>query len=598
MRVAARTIWDTGIQNICGVVTAKFGDDIELWMTANFGQVSIKPPKLIINPNRTYPIIEAIEHTRCFAINVLQASFEDLARNIVALRMRSPGKTRTLNLPIEFDAHTGIPFIPQAQRIIFCNVEEILDTGDHAVTVASIMRVVVRQMSRPEMPLLFAQIRGPKRKFSTLATAVRWSVTATGVKDVVRSMVMRARPMPSPNIQRDTLLAGYTAKELDQLNRFGLKDLSRRISPPLPPSPVPRRVSVCVLGTGSWGSVHCDLFHRAGSNVDLSIAGRNETRTRQLAQRYRARSIIDIDVALSDPTIEAVSIVLPHALHAEVALKAAAAGKHILVEKPIALTLEDADRVIEASRGRVKLMVAENGHFRPQLRTAVELIDKGELGEPLYLQVNAGGEYAIKSGWKARREEMGGGILLDLGIHYIRSLRILMGEPDRVLATGSIQMNTKMEGEDSLLLLAESRFGWRACMLFNWAGPRAHVPDIVVAGTGGSLGLWPGRNHVELYPPGRGKISSFIDRIGLSSVIPTAMLGIRKSRRIRVPGSDSTGYDTEVAEFLAAIVEDRKPESPGEEGRRDLEIVLAGYRSLRTGAWVDVPGYLRESGSS
>jgi predicted dehydrogenase len=342
--------------------------------------------------------------------------------------------------------------------------------------------------------------------------------------------------------------------------------------------------------------VHCQLFHHA--NVDLSVAGRNQTRTRRLAQRYGARPIADIDAALADPTIEAVSIVLPHALHAKIALQAAAAGKHILVEKPIALTLEDADRVIEAARGRVKLMVAENGHFRPQLRTAVELIDKGVIGEPLYLQINAGGKYAIKSGWKARLDEMGGGILLDLGIHYVRSLRILMGEPDRVLATRSMQMNTKMEGEDSVLLLAESRFGWRASMLFNWAGPRAHVPDIVVAGTSGSLGLWPGSKHVELYPQGPGQISSFVDRIGLSPIIPAAISGMKTCRRIRVPGNDRTGYQTEVAEFLAAIVEDRMPEGPGEEGRRDLEIVMAGYQSLRTGAWAEVPAYLGHSSSS
>lgn len=108
---------------------------------------------------------------------------------------------------------------------------------------------------------------------------------------------------------------------------------------------------------------------------------------------------------------------------------AAAAGKPILVEKPIANTLEESDQMMEdARRASILLMVAENMHFRPALWEAARAIDRGDIGEPLYFKVTAGGMMR-PGGWKADAKLMGGGVLMDLGVHYIRALRMVMGEP-------------------------------------------------------------------------------------------------------------------------------------------------------------------------
>jgi predicted dehydrogenase len=173
-----------------------------------------------------------------------------------------------------------------------------------------------------------------------------------------------------------------------------------------------------------------------------------------------------------------------------------------------------------------------------------------------------------------------------------------MGEPDRVMATRSIQLNTKMEGEDSVLLMAESRYGWRASMLFNWAGPRGDLPDIVVAGTEATMELRVGKPAVDIYPAGGSAIAGLVGRAGLARIAAWLADPRRKRYRLPVPGDDPAGYRAEIAEFLAAVAEDRLPASPGIEGRRDLEIVLAGYRSLETGAWADIPATIGARGRS
>jgi len=92
MRRAAATIWDTKIQCVCSVVTAREGDDVELWMCGNFGQVSLGEPRIAVNPNRQYPIERAIRRERRFAIGVFSRAQRDLAIRLTRTRRRSPNK--------------------------------------------------------------------------------------------------------------------------------------------------------------------------------------------------------------------------------------------------------------------------------------------------------------------------------------------------------------------------------------------------------------------------------------------------------------------------------------------------------------------------
>ena len=239
-------------------------------------------------------------------------------------------------------------------------------------------------------------------------------------------------------------------------------------------------------------------------------------------------------------------------------------------------------------------MVAEDMHFRAAVREACRAIAAGDIGEPLYLTAQAGGVMRPE-GWKADRELMGGGVMMDLGVHYVRALRLLMGEPERVLVTRAMQINTKMSGEDSVEMLFASDYGWRARLLLNWAGPRGHSPDIIVSGDKGTIHLWSSLPYYDLYPAAGRPLTNLLSYVRPAWLADKLMRPTLQRERRRITDSDLQGYITEMKEFLAAVAEGREPVSRPEEGRRDVEIVLRGYAALESGAWEGIPAVKLEA---
>ena len=289
--------------------------------------------------------------------------------------------------------------------------------------------------------------------------------------------------------------------------------------------------------------------------------------------------------------MQAVSLALPHDIHRRAVEMAAAAGKHALVEKPIATTLDDADAMIDAAqRSGIVFMVAEDMHFRPGLWQALEAVGRGDIGEPLYLQGRAGG-IMRPQGWKTDQKRMGGGVLMDIGVHYVRAVRILMGEPDRIFASRAMQVNTKMSGEDSVQVLLSSRLGWEAHLLLSWSSPRGHAPDLTVAGEKGTIHLWPGDPYLDLYPAAPRPLTRLVGYVRPRWLGKKLMSPALQRVRREVPENATGPYVAEIREFLAAVAEQRAPASLPRDARRDLEIVLRGYDALREESWVDIEAY-------
>src|SRR5713101_7407292 len=111
MLLHARNIWDIKIQSVCGILTARDGDQTELFFSANFGQVTLEPPRVIINPNRLYPIEGVIRRERRFAINVLASTQRELALGAMNLRRRALDKPRLLRVRVLDDARHGTPYL-------------------------------------------------------------------------------------------------------------------------------------------------------------------------------------------------------------------------------------------------------------------------------------------------------------------------------------------------------------------------------------------------------------------------------------------------------------------------------------------------------
>ncbi|HYN26226.1 MAG TPA: flavin reductase [Pyrinomonadaceae bacterium] len=583
-----RTIWDTRVQSVCGIISARGEKEPELSGSASFAQFSLSPPRVIINPNRTYPIEPAIQQAGRFAINVLPASERKLMIKLMKVRRRQPGKANVLGLRLSEDEHR-IPFLEQALRTVFCEVERTIEAGDRKLYVARVLESRVNSGISNERPLLFGEVTSGESSFFALRQTARQILIRSGALDLIKKLRHRRRPPPAPNIARTTYeQAGATEEELATILKYGALDSSRRLSPPPPPAILRKELGICVVGTG-WGYLHCRYLRQASPKVRLFVCGRNPEKTAHLAHAVGAEAyFIGLEQAVDDPRVQALTLALPHDLHRQAVELATAAGKHALVEKPIATTLADADAMIwAAKRAGTILMVAEDMHFRPAVREASQRIERGDIGEPLYLLAHAGG-IRRPSGWAAEKARMGGGVLIDIGVHYIRGLRLLLGEPDSVLATRAMQINTRMSEEDSVQLLFSSRAGWEAHMLLSWASQRGHLPDIVIAGEKGTLHLWPGVHYFDYYPVAPVLTTRIVSQLRPYWLQEKLLRPTLQRIRIKLRDRDVTGYLREMQEFLAAVAEEREPVTPAADGRRDLEIVLAGYEALASSRQTEI----------
>jgi predicted dehydrogenase len=243
--------------------------------------------------------------------------------------------------------------------------------------------------------------------------------------------------------------------------------------------------------------------------------------------------------------------------------------------------------IAAARKAETILMVAEDMHFRPALHETVKMIERGAIGEPLYMLMHAAG-VRRPSGWAAEKSRLGGGVLMDIGVHYVRALRLLMGEPDSVFASRSMQMNTKMSGEDSAQVIFSSSYGWEAHMLVSWSSQRGDLPDVVIEGDQGTIYLWPGAGFFDYYPVKPSSMTRMISYVRPYSLQAKLMKPSLQRVRIRLRERDYTGYLGEMREFVAAVSEGRNVVTPPEDGRRDLEIIISCYEALASRCIVSI----------
>ena len=320
------------------------------------------------------------------------------------------------------------------------------------------------------------------------------------------------------------------------------------------------RRALVLLGCGWIARRHAAAARRLG--IPLLAASRDLARARAFAHEFHAAAAFgSYEEAVGDPRAAGAIVCTPHDRHPADALLALAAGLHVLVEKPIARTLDEADRMIAAAAraGRV-LMVAENFHFMPAFHHVRALIASERLGQLRELHVIARG-WRQQGGWRLE-PATGGGALLDGGIHYVHMLRWWGGEPRRVFAMRPPQ-TVRLGGEDAVDLLAElpggvvgflaNSLGARGIPRFQWS---------TVTGTDGTC---------------------FADNRGRGALTRGA-----GGTRLRLFVRDTRGHEAMLRAFEEAIATGKTPESDGASGRRDLALVLAAYRSLAERRPVDV----------
>lgn len=278
----------------------------------------------------------------------------------------------------------------------------------------------------------------------------------------------------------------------------------------------------------------------------------------------------DLEAALADPRVDAIDVCTPHRHHAPVALQAIRAGKHVLVEKPLATTLEDGRRMVAAAReaGAV-LAVNEQIRFLAPLLKARDMIAQGTIGRLACVRVHRIGYLSgayMASGWRADPALAGGGMLLDQGPHYFHALRLLAGpvagEITHVAALATTVRDDWLPGaEDTATVIVRYASGLIGEALYCWATRTPALGAWVYAyGTEGSLEAVSREAGLVWHRPGHP---------GGEVVLPA-----------------QRGSEDQVAclaDFLQAVRRGGGASMPGEEGLRDLAVVDAAYRSIESG---------------
>jgi predicted dehydrogenase len=334
--------------------------------------------------------------------------------------------------------------------------------------------------------------------------------------------------------------------------------------------PSSRRVRYAVVGLGHIAQAAVLPAFRHSSNSELAaIVSDDPRKQRALARRYGVKHVFDYDgydecLAL----VDAVYIALPNSMHAEYTTRAAAAGVHVLCEKPLAHTVSDCTRMIAAcEKAGVKLMTAYRLHFEELNLKAVDLVRKGRIGEPKFFTSAFG--MTVRAGDIRTKRAMGGGTLFDIGVYCINAARYLFrAEPTEVVAA------TTHGGGRKLAEIDEStgailRFGGDRVAAFVTSFNSADVGAYRVVGTKGHIRLDPAYEYAE----------------GLAMEVTVN----GKTKKQRVGKRDQFG--PQLVHFSDCILRNRKPEPSGEDGLQDVRIVEALYRSAKTGKVVRLPAF-------
>ncbi|MCD9021673.1 Gfo/Idh/MocA family protein [Cohnella silvisoli] len=200
------------------------------------------------------------------------------------------------------------------------------------------------------------------------------------------------------------------------------------------------KINIGVIGTGSISSLHLSSYQNNPDAQIYAICDVNLGRAEKTVEQYNAKKAYsDYRELLQDPDIDGVSICTWNNTHAEIAIAALNAGKHVLVEKPLCRTVEEALRIEESVRLNGKIFqVGFVRRFDPNAQLAKQFLDNGELGEVYYAKASCLRRLGNPGGWFADKSRSGGGPLIDLGVHIIDLCWYLMGKPKVKSVNGAI----------------------------------------------------------------------------------------------------------------------------------------------------------------
>ncbi len=347
-------------------------------------------------------------------------------------------------------------------------------------------------------------------------------------------------------------------------------------------------VRVGLIGCGKVGQIHAAALRGLAEAELTAVCDVSAERVRAFAERYGARGFTDVDAMLREAKVEAVLIGTPHPLHAAPAIRAAEAGVHVLVEKPLAATLADCDAMLAAAnKSGVRLGAISQRRFYEPVRRMKEAIDAGKIGRPalgvftMYSWREPA--YYQSDPWRGKWDTEGGGVLVNQSPHQLDLLLWFMGPIAEVSGYWANVNHPTVEVDDTAVAVLRFQNGGLGAIVTSVAQKPGIATKVHVHGTNGaSVGVETDRGATFIAgvtaiaePP----LNDLWTIPGEEHLLET----FQAEDRARFAPMDATTHyhALQIQDFLRAIRQGRPPLVTGADGRAVVELFTAIYRSNR-----------------
>jgi UDP-N-acetyl-2-amino-2-deoxyglucuronate dehydrogenase len=329
-----------------------------------------------------------------------------------------------------------------------------------------------------------------------------------------------------------------------------------------------------IIGSGVIGHTHAEAIRDVKGAHLVAVCDKEEEKARKLAEEFNISWCTDYRNVVEFPDVDVVNVCTPTGFHAEPAITALKAEKHVMVEKPMEINIERTEKMIRtADEAKRHLGVILQYRFLPSMQYLKKAINIGKLGSltlgEASLKWYRSPDYFKVAPWRGTVEYDGGGALMNQGVHYIDLLLWLMGPVESVMAYTDTLLQP-IEVEDTAVVILRFKSGALGVIQATTTAFPRLFDRIEIAGTKGSALVENNKLRFKYFASEDG------ENVGLYG---SKDAGLKTAQTVSL--QEPSGHTPQISDFVAAIKEDRSPAVDGREGQQALIVINAAYESAR-----------------